>query len=384
MQQTGYLEKQDLFEARQNGYLTYRIPGLIATSKGTVIVSTEGRAGRGGDYGLNDVLMRRSTDGGLTFEPPVVRVHHEDYGEGPISNFVMIADRDGEGLQAVFCHDYARVFSMQSVDDGASFNQPADITDVFEQFRADYSWRVCATGPGHGLQLRNGRMIIPVWLSDGSGSEFGSEHRGHRPSIVSLIYSDDRGSTWQRGEIVCRDGDAIDGTMIKNPNETVGVEHSDGRVMFNIRSESRINRRLVAVSPDGVSGWQVLGFNDALLEPVCMASMLRYTLPTERKHGSVLFANPDNLENEMIPVGGHLAHDRKRLTIKVSEDDGKTWPLAKVLEKGPAGYSDLARLADGPILCLYECGIITRMGDDRYLRLARFNMDWVASTSKPI
>lgn len=69
----------------------------------------------------------------------------------------------------------------------------------------------------------------------------------------------------------------------------------------------------------------------------------------------------------------------RRLTVKLSLDDGQTWPVAKVLEEGPSAYSALAVLADGTILCLYECDILTRMGDDRYLRLARFDMEWLTA-----
>lgn len=44
---------------------------------------------------------------------------------------------------------------------------------------------------------------------------------------------------------------------------------------------------------------------------------------------------------------------------------------------GPAGYSVLAVLADGTILCLYEADIVTRMCDDCYIHLARFNLEWI-------
>ncbi|MBI5817964.1 MAG: FAD-dependent oxidoreductase [Verrucomicrobia bacterium] len=376
------LEKQNLFEARTNGYWTCRIPGIAVTKNNTVLVTTEARPGRGGDYDFNDVLMRRSTDGGKSFGPVVKLVDHTAYGDGPVNNFVMIPDRDSGRVVAVFCHDYARVFTMHSDDDGATWSKPVEITSAFEPFKSDYPWRVCATGPDHGTQLRNGRMIIPIWLSDGSGKEFGKgKHRGHRPSIVAVVYSDDRGTTWKRGGIVCRHGDVIDGVTVVNPSETVAVELADGRVMFNMRSESKINRRLVAISPDGVSGWTGHRWDSALLEPVCMASLIRHGWPKGRQPGRILFANPSNLENELIRPGGSLAHDRKRLTIKMSLDDGATWPVSKILEPGPAGYSDIAVLADGTILCLYEADIVTRMCDDRYVRLARFNLEWLKSRS---
>ncbi len=55
----------------------------------------------------------------------------------------------------------------------------------------------------------------------------------------------------------------------------------------------------------------------------------------------------------------------------------RTWPLAPELEQGPSGYNDLAVLGDGTILCLYECGIVTGMCDDRCLRLSRFDLAWL-------
>ncbi len=110
-----------------------------------------------------------------------------------------------------------------------------------------------------------------------------------------------------------------------------------------------------------------------LFEPVCMASLIRYSCPREMAPGSILFANPDNLAQTMTT----WALDRKRLTLKMSMDEGCTWPISKVLEEGPSGYSDLAVLSDGTILCLYEAEIVSRMGDDRYIRLARLDLEWL-------
>lgn len=121
------LKQQDLFEARTHGYKTYRIPGLAVTRAGTVLATTEARPGGGGDYDFNDVLLRRSTDGGGRFAPFVKVVDHADYGAGPVSNFVMIPDLDDGRVHAVFCHDYARVFHMVSADDGPTFSAPGPL-----------------------------------------------------------------------------------------------------------------------------------------------------------------------------------------------------------------------------------------------------------------
>lgn len=164
----------------------------------------------------------------------------------------------------------------------------------------------------------------------------------------------------------------------RHPNETATVELSDGRILFNIRSESKERRRLITISPDGAHDWSLSQFDDALLEPVCFGSILKLRQNTIQGTNMILFANPDNLESELIPQGSSkLAHDRKRLSIKISTDDCRTWPVSKVLEPGPSGYSDLAEAFDGTILCIYECGMIAHMCDPKTLTLARFDTTWL-------
>lgn len=365
------LTKTPIFEARTNGYHVVRIPGLLVTANGVVLATGEARRGKGGDWDNNDVVMRRSLDNGQTWEPLRAVVENEKYGPGPISNFVMLTDREDGNVHALFCHAYSRVFHMASADDGASFSEPVEITKSLEAYRDRYPWRVIATGPDHGLQLRSGRMIVPIWMSDGSGKEMGKGNLGHRPSEVGVVYSDDHGKTWQTGDIVARTDERF-----LNPSETVPVELADGRVLFNIRTECDEHRRLISISPNGATDWTDPVFDDALLEPVCMAAILRLSWPEDGK-SRILFSNPDNLDKSMRGAWS-VACDRKNVSVKLSYDECETWAVSKVLEEGPSGYSDLAVTKDNMILCLYECGLAEgRMCDDKYLMLARFNLEWV-------
>ncbi len=359
------IDKTHLFEGRTHGYHIYRVPGILCTQNNVLLATAEARRGRGGDWDGNDVVMRRSADGGQTWTPLRVVARCDMYGEGPIGNFVMISDRKDGAVHALYCHNYARVFYMCSKDDGTSWSDPVEITDVFIPFREQYPWRVIATGPGHGIQLQNGRLIVPLWMSDGSGTEFGAGKLGHRPSAVAGIYSDDHAQTWQRGDIVVR----TEGEYI-NPSETLPVELGDGRVLFNIRTESKRHRRLIATSPDGATRWSKLRFDNALLEPVCMGSLIKL------HNGNIIFANPDNLERELTRPG-NVACDRKRLTVKMSADHCRTWPVSKILEPGPSSYSDLAQTADGTLCCIYENQIFTRQNDTRYVTVARFDLAWL-------
>ena len=374
------LEKVDLFEAETAGYAHYRVPAIAVSTRGTVLAFVEARKSASGDWGWQDILMRRSVDGGRTWDGPrsIARVpggvqlnpvavaqNLDKPGDDTYNNVVPVVDGKSGELHVLFCTEYARCYVMHSRDDAKTFSAPADITSTFEQFRRDYNWKVIATGPGHGIQLENGRLIVPTWLSDGTGGH------AHRPSIVSVIYSDDHGRTWKRGDVVVRDGE------LKNPSETVAVQVLDGRVMLNIRSESPQHRRAVSFSKDGATNWTRPLFDLQLVEPVCMGSIVRLS----KKPNRILFANPHSTEprDAAHPEG---SHKRQNVTIKMSLDDGRTWPVAKSLEPGVSGYSDLAVGPDGTVYCIYERG--SPSGRDTHIgrvTVARFNLDWLTKST---
>jgi sialidase-1 len=197
-------------------------------------------------------------------------------------------------------------------------------------------------------------LLVSIWLSTGTGGH------AHRPSVTATVFSDDGGKTWGIGEI------AVPNTPEwVNPNETVAVELADGKVMLNARSESKPQRRLITTSSDGAKGWSTPRFDDGLFEPVCFASLIRV-----RDERTLVFSNPDPETKK---------RDRKNLTLKVSEDDGVTWPVSRVLEPDRAGYSDLAQLSDGTLLCFYERASSEGAADLKagVLTLARIPLNWL-------
>ncbi|MFO0808555.1 MAG: sialidase family protein [Gemmataceae bacterium] len=378
------LEQTALFEAGQGGYAMYRIPGLVVTPKGTLLAYCEARK-TSGDWAKIDIMMRRSADGGRSWEPmrKVVelkgtftknevalakRIGKPD--EITVNNPVAIPDATTGAVHFLYCVEYARCFYQRSDDDGKTFGEPVEITATFDRFRPEYAWKVLATGPGHGIQLASGRLLVPVWLSTGTGGG------AHRPSVVSTITSDDHGATWQRGEVVANETDPL-----VNPNETTAAQLADGRVMLNIRHESPSHRRAVAFSADGATRWTRPAFDEQLKEPICFASLCRLAAGGKSR---LLFANPDNLDRAAGPAKPGQGRDRKNLTIRLSEDDGKTWAKSRVLEPGTSGYSDLAALPDGTVCCLYERGGIDGKAatQTKTLTLARFGLDWLTADPK--
>lgn len=361
-----FLEKVDVFPAGMNGVTLYRIPGLVVTPRGTALAYCEARRDSRSDWGEIEIHLRRSLDGGRTWQPAKQIAHHAARIEGnprkqaggeheqTVNNPVAIVDHRTGAIEFLYCVNYARCFSMRSTDDGASWSEPVEITDTFEPFREHYDWKVIATGPGHGVQLAGGRLVVPIWLAYGGVGD-------HKPSASATIYSDDHGKTWRAGEIAVPDEGEFG-----DPNETMITTLSDGSVMLVTRSVSKPNRKLVTVSASGIGDWTPPVFHQQLLEPICMASIMAHPA----QPGTLLFTNPHRVARDNagveIPAG---RGKRENLSVKLSRDDGKTWPINKTLESGPSAYSDLAILPDGTVLCLYE-------GDAKIV-CARFNLDWV-------
>ena len=143
------------------------------------------------------------------------------------------------------------------------------------------------------------------------------------------IYSDDHGKTWKLGA-----------PIRPKVNECQVVELFDGRgtLLMNMRSNHGRNVRAHATSTDGGATWSALTDAEALIEPVCQASILRHE-PTKQ----LLFSNP-------------AAKTRINLTVRASADDGKTWRDLAVLYVGPSAYSSLVALSDTEAGCFYEHG----------------------------
>lgn len=353
------MKQTDIFVSGSDGYHTYRIPALVVSTKGTIFAFCEGRKYGRGDAGKIDIVLKRSFDGGVTWEDMQIIVADGDMTCG---NPCPVVDQDTGIICLPFnknLGDVGETMTMEgkgprtvwitkSSDDGATWSEPVEITaDV-----KDPSWTWYATGPGHGIQLRNGRLLIPC--DHVVGKHFSREKD---PYYSHVIYSDDHGDHWRLG-----------GSVGPNTNECTAVQTYDGSLYLNMRNYTPegIGRRVRAVSwsEDYGMTWSEVEFDKTLIEPICEASVVRFTDKDNHDKNRVLFSNPASQK------------ERVNMTVRLSYDECKTWKVSKTLYPGPSAYSDLAIAADMTICCLYERG---RNNPYEKITFSSFNIEWVTN-----
>jgi sialidase-1 len=335
-------EQTIVFRGGEDGYHTYRLPTLVVSKKGTLFVFCDGRKHHAGDIGKIDPVLKRSTDGGRTWLPMQV-LATDPAPKAKLGNGCPIADLRTGAVHFLYCHDLTRAFRLTTRDEGVTFER-AEITDAFKAF--PYKWAYFATGHVHGIQLRDGRLVAPVWLNDVPRR---SEAKGRMR--VGILASADGGATWRPGGLVP--------ATFPRLNESSVFECADGSLCLNMRTMGR-GCRAVSRSTDGGATWTEPALDKALPCPTCQASTL--VLPSADGAHRVLFANPATRKS------------RTRLTVRLSTDGGRTWPVARQITAGRSGYCDLAAAPDGTIYLAYESG------GKRYaetITLARFNLAWL-------
>lgn len=337
----------DLFVSGEGGYHTYRIPALIVSKRGVLLAICEGRKTSRADHGDVDVIVRRSMDGGQNWGP--IQLIYEEGGDAKttIGNPCPVVDQQTGVIWLPLTRDNDDVLLVSSADDGKTWTAPRVTTGSVK--RDDWTWY--ATGPGNGIQLargaHRGRLVIPCDHRIASITDRRKSTRSH------VIYSDDHGKTWQIGGIT-------DFLM----NECAVAELSDGALLLNMRSNRGLHRRGVATSTDGGFTWSKCTEADALVEPVCQASMIRYTWAQDGQRSRLLFCNPAS------------AAGRKQLTVRISYDEGRTWPQSRLLYGGSSAYCSLAALPDGQASVLFE------RDDYGRITFARLDRQWLEADIK--
>lgn len=338
-----------VFTAGQDGYHTYRIPSLILTTKNTLLAICEGRKTGRGDAGDIDLVLKHSEDGGQSWSELQLLYEEGGTAKTTIGNPCPVVDASTGTIWLPFNRDNDTVLVTHSTDDGRTWSKPRDITADVKT--SGWGWYAC--GPGVGIQLTQGqfagRLVIPC--------DHREMHDGRDAKFSHVFFSDDHGASWKLG-----------GSVSPHTDECQVVELRDGRLLINMRNywgseggrPEQGSRRTEAHSDDGGSTWSELAFSDTLIEPICQASLIRVPATDASQPDLLAFSNPASTTK------------RERLTVRVSSNEGKTWPHAAVLHASPAAYSCLASLARGELGCLFESG--EKNANER-IEFARFNID---------
>ncbi|MBL7256362.1 sialidase family protein [Paractinoplanes lichenicola] len=353
-------------------YHSFRIPSLIRTTKDTLLAFAEGRADSNRDYGNINVLAKRSTDNGNTWSGPA-----EVAGTGPGTwgNPTAVVDRtsgkiflflswnaagmsqtgaDGTTRITQWGERRVRLFTSSAQEDGRTWHGPVDLTAaVTPKKHADGSaWAWDAAGPGVGIQTTSGRLVIPATNRN--------------------IYSDDGGQTFRSAPMA--KGQEVTG-------ESTVLELTDGRLMRNdtaVKSTwETAKSRWVARGTIG-GGFGPYAPDPQLPDPHAQASMLRYNLDTTPR---IMFLNSASTVN------------RRAMTIRISTDEGVTWPVSRPLSDAPlpawpqlgtakvveGGYSSMAKTADKFVGALVEVNenVDANASSHRSIVFRKVNLAWI-------
>lgn len=330
---------------------TFRIPGIVRTNKGTLLGVYDMRYNSRRDLqGHMDIGLSRSTDGGKTWSTPRPIMDMGEFGglgqeqNGCSDPNILVDTVTGEiFVSAVWTHgkpgthqwvgkgsepglgikQSSQFMVVRSTDDGLTWSKPENWTAKLKNPK----WYLFAPAPGNGITLSDGTLVMPTQGRDAKGRPFSN-----------LIWSRDRGKSW-----------TVSPPARTDTTECAVAELSDGSLMLNMRDnrnrqdKSETNGRAVSVTTDRGSTWKVHSSDhSALPEPVCMASLISHVLPDRRR--VLFFSNPNSKTN------------RRNMTVRVSLDDGVTWPTDKqiLLDHRGGAYSSLVMVDDDTLGILYE------------------------------
>ncbi|SDZ92251.1 sialidase-1 [Porphyromonadaceae bacterium KH3R12] len=354
----------------QDGVHTSRIPGLATSKNGTLLAIYDARYESARDLqGHIDIGLNRSTDGGRTWNPMQIVLDMNEWGglpekyNGVSDACILVDDNTGDiyiaglwmhgvldretgkwvegmtedstrwihqwqakGSQPGFgVKETSQFLITKSTDDGLTWSGPVNITPIKKK-----EWWLFAPAPGHGITLADGTLVFPTQGRDETGEPFSN-----------ITWSKDSGKTWTTGN-----------PAHKNTTECMAVQLSDGSVMLNMRDNrnrgnEEVNGRTIATTTDLGDTWtEHPTSRKALIEPTCMASLHKHAYHENGVEKSVLlFVNPASVSR------------RDNITLKVSYDDGNTWPEDKHIlldEYNGRGYSCITSVNDSTIGILYE------------------------------
>ncbi|MEJ5995630.1 sialidase family protein [Pedobacter sp. Du54] len=353
----------------------YRIPAMVSTPNGDLLIFAEKRRKSVADVGYTDIIMTRSSDKGKTWASERILFGGNNESNADPTTLVDTVDKK---IYLFFLRDKKQFYMMFTTDNGKSWstpksihheiikpewdgykgsintvNSPADSINKSTDWKKNWQ-QSYGIGPGNaGIRLskvKPGRLLIPI----------------RRKDATHVVYSDDDGHSWHTGPVVA-----------ERASEAQLIELENGNVMVNCRngdhSDSTNIKRIVNISADGGETWGKSYIDPNLEETSCNASIIRLSSVQGAVKNRILFSNPKNkVRTVKHPYG------RINMSVRLSYDEGKSWPISKTIYPYASSYSSLAVLNDQTIGIVYERGkdATTPYYWDE-LWFARFNLEWL-------
>ncbi|KAL6469951.1 hypothetical protein MHYP_G00210700 [Metynnis hypsauchen] len=360
------LLKTTLFRQESSG-ITYRIPALIYISDGETFLAFAEKRRTSRDCDAKILVMRRGThqDGSIQWSPAeelttACLPEHRTMNPCPVYErksrtlylfFICVLGTTTEQYQIRTGHNKARLCYVTSKDNGQSWSKATDLTESVIGNEIVH-WATFAVGPGHGIQMKTGRLVIPAYVYYIHVRCFPF----HFPLIVSphaiAFYSDDCGSTWQVGKRV----------DIKSCEcEMAEIIDRDSKSHLYCNARSTQGCRVEALSESSGAAFDKPHFAKKLVEPNkgCQGSVLSFASPqhTRQEENNCLTSDTKTWLLYSHPTNGKT---RKALGVylNTSPFSASGWSQPWIIHHGPSGYSDLTQCGETErFACLMECGV---------------------------
>uniref|UniRef100_A0A8C5MVN1 exo-alpha-sialidase n=1 Tax=Leptobrachium leishanense TaxID=445787 RepID=A0A8C5MVN1_9ANUR len=395
-----------LFEREKNG-VTYRVPALIYIPRWATMLAFAEERLSADDAHANLLVLRRGTfyrnyvewEDMKALETALMPGHrsmnpcpiYDDFTGQLFLFFIAVLGRTTESYQIVTGRNLARLCYVTSLDQGRSWSNITDLTlEVIG--KSVKEWATFALGPGHGIQLKSGRLLIPAYTYHIECRNcFGILCRTTPKAFA--FRSDDHGRSWKLGELI--------------PNlqtlecQMVSVDEEDGNNIVYCNARSSLGFRVQAVSSDEGVEFQQGQLVEKLAETSggCHGSVIGFPAPLSlhsrnyahnftQSTGNVLlwslccsktpiytyYKAVEHFQNPTWVLYSHptSSHSRVNLGVYLSPypRDSDSWVGPWVIYEGPSAYSDLTYLElssgefgqmDSPpttvFACLYENGL---------------------------
>ncbi len=323
------LRRTLVYAPNDYGSKNYRIPAIVTAADSALVIVTDKRKHNSTDLPEDiDLVVNRSVDGGKTWSQPLTIAQGQGKGKG-YGDALIVKTKSGKlitlfvggpGLWGSTPDKPQRVYMVTSIDNGKSWTSPRDITyQIYGYENNDpvrSKWISLFIGSGQGLTTRGGRTMCVLVVRE----------PGKKGLHNYALYSDDEGENWNVSQLAIENGD-----------EAKVIELNNGDILMSSRQPEPAGNRLWAISKDGGVTWGERNSWSEIWGARCDADIVRLT------------STQDGYDKDRILHTMPNSERRKNVTLWISYDEAKTWPIKKTIAPNESAYSSIAILPDGTI-----------------------------------